>query len=297
MNIKQLKYFIAVVQAGSFSAAADELYISQSSLSKQIIALEKSLELDLFDRGKRKIVLTDAGQTFLPHAQQLNRHYEAMLIDMATYQTKAASLSVAAIPVIAQYGITDHITRFRNAHPHVQFILEEREAFAILPALNSYQFDLAFMRDNYLDDSQYGQIKLSYDKFVLAVSANHPCAGKPMVSLAELSDENFIMFDKGTVVHELAVEACRNAGFNPRIFYASLRIESVLGMVASGNGVALMMEQVFNYHRRHDVVSVRLVETVDSAVVLAWLKNKKLSGTARIFIDFLKKLPAPPDVA
>lgn len=296
MNIKQLKYFIAVAQAGSFSAAADELYISQSSLSKQIIALEKSLALDLFDRNKRKIVLTDAGLTFLPYAQQLNHYYEAMLIDMSTYQTKAASLSVVAIPVIAQYGITNYISRFRNAYPHVHFILEEREASAILPALNNYQFDLAFMRDNYLDGTQYGQIKLSYDKFVLVVSANHPCAGKSMVSLTELSDENFIMFDKGTVVHELAVEACRNVGFNPRIFYASLRIESVLGMVASSNGVALMMEQVFNYHRRSDVVSVQLVEMVESAVVLAWLKNKKLSVTARIFIDFLKKLLATPDV-
>ena len=72
MEIKQVQYFLAIVETGSFSAAADNLYISQSSLSKQIIALEKSLDVQLFDRSKRKVSLTEAGKVFENHAQNFN---------------------------------------------------------------------------------------------------------------------------------------------------------------------------------------------------------------------------------
>jgi DNA-binding transcriptional LysR family regulator len=108
------------------------------------------------------------------------------------------------------------------------------------------------------------------------------------LSLAELANENFIMFDKGTVVHELTVDACRAAGYEPRIFYASLRVESILGLVASNSGVALMMKKVYNYHKHPEVVAIPLRETISSNLVLAWLKQQKLSEAASSFVDFIR---------
>jgi DNA-binding transcriptional LysR family regulator len=82
METRQVQYFISIVEAGSFSAAADELYISQSLLSKQIMALEKELGVTLFDRSKRKISLTDAGEAFLKHARKLNSAYKNMSVEL-----------------------------------------------------------------------------------------------------------------------------------------------------------------------------------------------------------------------
>jgi DNA-binding transcriptional LysR family regulator len=287
MEIKQVAYFLRVIETGSFSAAADELYISQSSLSKQIIALEKELGFPLFDRSKRKISITPAGKAFLPHARSLQAVYQSMLVDVTPYKT-APTLSIIAIPVIAQYKITSHIAQFQQAHPEVQLALEEREAAAILPALNNLQFDLAFLRDNYLDKTAYNYIEVAQDHFLAILSRLHPLAGKPKLSLAELANENFIMFDKGTVVHELTVDACRAAGYEPRIFYASLRVESILGLVASNSGVALMMKKVYNYHKHPEVVAIPLRETISSNLVLAWLKQQKLSEAASSFVDFIR---------
>ncbi len=98
------------------------------------------------------------------------------------------------------------------------------------------------------------------------------------------------MFDRGTVVHELAVDACRAAGFEPRIFYASLRVESVLGLVASNSGVALMMEKVFAYHRHPDVVAIPLEEVIESTIVLAAPKDRKLPHAAKLFMEFVANL-------
>jgi DNA-binding transcriptional LysR family regulator len=288
MEIKQVQFFLAVVTTGSFSAAADELYITQSSISKQIIALEKELGVSLFDRSKRKIALTQAGESFLKHAQTLNADYQGMQAELSSYKT-TPYFSILAIPVIAQYGITTHLARFKSAYPKLNFMLDEREAATILPALNNHQYDLAFIRDYILDNEIHSFLKIAGDKLQLVVSENHRLAGRKFVSLAELSNENFIMFDKGTTIHELTMDACHRAGFEPRIFYASLRVESILGLVSSNSGIALMMKKIFDFHKPLDVVAIPLQENIESKLVLAWLKNKKLNHQARIFVEFMEK--------
>ena len=288
MEIKQVQYFLAIVTTGSFSVAADELYITQSSISKQIIALEKELGFPLFDRSKRKIALTEAGETFLKHARNLNADYQTLLAELSQYKT-APNFSIIAIPVIAQYGITTHLAQFKNAHPKLNFTLDEREAASILPALNNHQYDLAFIRDYALDRETYSLLEIARDKLQVVVSKSHRLAGRQSVTLAELADENFIMFDKGTIVHELTMATCRQAGFEPRIFYASLRVESILGLVGSNSGIALMMEKIFTYHKPHDVIAIPLQENIESNLVLVWLKNKQLARPAQVFIEFLEK--------
>ena len=288
MEIKQLQCVLAVAATGSFSAAAEEIYLSQSSLSKQILALEKELGVSLFDRSKRKISLTPAGETFLHHARTIDAAYRVMLSELGEHKT-IPSLAIVAIPVIAQYGITSYVAQFRSAHPDIELVLEEREASAILPALNNHQFDLAFVRDNYLDPADYVVQEIAHDRMLVVVSSKHRFAARSALALAELANENHIMFDKGTVVHELAVDACRSAGFEPRIFYASLRVESVLGLVASNSGVALMMGKVVEYHQHPDVVAIPLAESIESNIVLVAPKSNKPTRPVRVFMEFMTK--------
>lgn len=289
MEIKQVQYFLAIAETGSFSVAADNLYISQSSLSKQILALEKNLDVQLFDRSKRKVSLTEAGKAFQKHAQNFDDLYKSMLVDMGEFRKTLPTLSIAAIPVIAQYGITTFIAKFRSEYPDVNLVLEEREASTVLPALFQDKYDLAFVRDYGVDSSQFSTIEIVTDKLMIAVSKNHRLADRETLSLAELSNENFIMFNKGTLVHELALNACRSVGFEPRVFYSTLRGASIIGLVASNSGVALMMEKVLNYYRRPDVVAIPLKEMFESKIVITYLKEKKLSKSAKTFIRFIEK--------
>jgi LysR family transcriptional activator of glutamate synthase operon len=289
MKLKQVQYVLMVADIGSFTEAAEELYISQSSLSKQIIALEKELGMPLFDRSRRRIVLTRAGETFLKHARTLNETYLAMRTELSEYKT-TPSTSILAIPVIAQYGIPSYLAQFKRAYPHLDVTLEEREAVEILPALDDHGSDLALVRDNYLDAELYDSLVIARDRLLVAVSKTHRFADRPSVSLSELADENLITVGKASLIQALAVDACRKAGFEPRIFYASLRAESILGLVASNSGIALMMKRVFDYSRHLDVIGVPLDETIRSHVVLAWLKNKRFSKATRTFVDFMKKL-------
>ena len=289
MEIKQVQYFLAIVETGSFSAAAANLYISQSSLSKQIVALEKSLDVQLFDRSKRKVSLTEAGKVFEKHAQNFNELYKSMLVEIGDFRNTLPTLSIAAIPVIAQYGITTHIAKFRAAYPDINLVLEEREASTVLPALTQNKYDLAFVRDYGVDTDQFSTLEVVSDKLMVAVSKNHLLADRETISLSELCNENFIMFNKGTLVYELAINACNSAGFEPRVFYSTLRGASIIGLVSSNSGVALMMEKVLNYYRRPDVVAIPLQEVFTSKIVIAYMKEKKLSKPAKVFIRFMEK--------
>jgi DNA-binding transcriptional LysR family regulator len=288
MDILQIRYFLSIVETGSFSAAADEHYISQSSLSKKIIALEKELGIPLFDRSKRKVFLTDAGEVFLEHARKINVAYKAMIVDLNGYKSDTDSFSIAAIPVIAQYGITTYIAQFREVYPNIHFTLEEIDGLNILPALEEHRFDLAFTRHNFLDNEKFISMELCKDKLLVAVSNKNRHATRSRISIKELSDDNFIVFDRVTDLHKLIMEECKKAGYDPMIFYSSHRKVSVFALVGANIGLALLPSKIYEYHKHPDVLAIPLEEYIECNIVLAYLKNKKLPKAANVFVDFIK---------
>jgi len=292
MEIRQIQYFLSIVETGSFSAAADEHYISQSSLSKIIIALEKELGIPLFDRSKRKVSLTEAGEAFLEHAGKINVNYKAMVVDLNGYKSDTDSFAIAAIPVITQYGITTYIAQFKDMYPDIHFTLEEIDGLNILPALEERRFDLAFTRHNFLDHEKFTSLEIHKDKLLVVVSQKNPHATRSSISIKELSNDNFIVFDKVTELYKLVMDECEKAGFEPTVFYSSHRKVSVFGLVGANIGLALMPSKIYDYHKQPDVLAIPLVEHIECNMVLAYLKNKKLPGSAKLFIEFLEKIVA-----
>lgn len=289
MDIKQVEYFVSIAETGSFSLAAEALYISQSSLSKQIIALEKELGVKLLDRSQRKIALTEAGKIFLKHALKMKETHRSLEAELGEYKKATPSLKIVAIPVIAQYGITTHLAQFQKAYSDINFTIEERQASTALPALGQNKYDLAFARDYKIDAAIFSYFSILSDRFVAVVSCDHHLAQRKSIALNELADENFIMFNDGTLMHELSVNACKSAGFEPRVFYTAARTTSIIGMVASNIGVSLIMEKVLNYYQRSDVIAIPLKQTVESKIILAYPKDRKLSKSAKAFLEYMKK--------
>ena len=292
MEIRQIQYFLSIVDTGSFSAAADKHYISQSSLSKIIIALEKELSVSLFDRSKRKVILTEAGEAFLGHARKLDAAYKAMAVELTGYKSEGDAFSIASIPVLAQYGITTSIAQFKDLHPQIRFSLEEIDGLNILPALDEHRFDLAFTRHNNLNPDQYESIEICKDKILAVVSLKNQFSNRSSISLKELSNENFIVFDRVTDMYKLIMDECAKAGFEPTIFYSSHRKVSVIGLVGTNIGLALMPVKIYEYHQHPDVIAIPLDENIECNIVLAFLRNRKLPKAASQFIEFMAKMGA-----
>lgn len=289
MDIRQIQYFLSIVATGSFSAAADEHFISQSSLSKIIIALEKELNVFLFDRSKRKVILTEAGQAFIEPARKLNADYKALLEELDRYKSETDTFSVGTIPVLTQYGITTSIAQFRVEHPGIHFVMEEIHGFNILPGLDEHRFDLAIARHNYIDPEKYTNYVISKDKLLAVVSKKNHHATRHSISIKDLSKDNFIVFDKVTDLHRLIMDVCNHAGFEPTIFYSSQKKVSVFALVGTNIGLALIPSKIYEYHKDPDVVAIPLDEEIECNIVLIHLKNKKLPKSAELFIDYLVK--------
>jgi LysR family transcriptional activator of glutamate synthase operon len=292
MEFRQVQFFLSIVETGSFSAAAEEYYISQSSLSKVIIALENELAVPLFDRSKRKISLTEGGKAFLGYARKINDVYKAMLDGMDGYKSLTDTFSIASIPILTQYGITTWIAQFREMHQDIHFSLEEIDGLNILPALAEHRFDLAITRHNYLDHAQFESWELYKDKLLVVVAQNNRHAGRSSISLKELSNDNFIVFDKVTDMYKLVMDECGKAGFEPTVFYSSHRKVSVFALVGTNIGLALIPTRIYEYHRHPDVHAIPLEETIECNIVLTHLKNRNLPKTADSLIDFMKKMAA-----
>jgi len=130
MTFDQIQYFIAIAECNTYFDAAEELNISQSALSKQIIKLEKELGVALLDRSRRKASLTPAGETFYQDALALRRQYEIMNRHMKKYQICTGNkneLRVGTLPILTQYGLTAHFRQFTESHPDIHLILDEVE--------------------------------------------------------------------------------------------------------------------------------------------------------------------------
>ena len=215
-----------------------------------------------------------------------------MVVDLEEFKSRADSFSIAAIPVLSQYGITPLISQFRDQNPSLRFSLEEIDGLNILPALVEHRFDLAFTRHNYLNHDLYDSLEICKDKLLVAVSSRNHHAGRASISLSELSNDNFIVFDKVTDLYKLIMDECGKAGFEPTIFYSSHRKVSVLGLVGTNIGLALMPVKVFEYHQNPEVVAIPLEEQIECNIVLAHLKNRKLPVAAGLFVDFMARMSA-----
>lgn len=288
MDTVQIQYFLSIVDKGSFTEAAFDLNISQSSLSKRIISLEKELGVKLFDRTKRQISLTVEGKTFQSHAQTIYSEYLAMLAEIQPLRSQLDYLSIGTIPILTQYGITSKIADFRKQNPKIDLNLEELDGANIIRGLDEHRFNLVFTRHNNLNLEKYEVIEVKKDNFVVVLSKDHQFANRDSLSLPELQNENFVVFDKVTELFKIIMHECHKAGFEPRVFYSSHRKVSVVGIVSANIGLALMPSIIYEFHKQPDVTAVPLDKPIESNLVLAFPKNRKLSRTAQKFIEFMQ---------
>jgi LysR family transcriptional regulator, transcription activator of glutamate synthase operon len=210
-------------------------------------------------------------------------------VDISGFKSDIGSFSIAAIPVIAQYGITTYIAQFREVYPTIEFILDEIDGLNILSTVEDHRYDLAFTRHHLLDPDKFASLEISKDKLLVVVSAKNQHAKRSSISIKELSNDNFIIFDKVTDLNSLITDECRKAGFEPTIFYSSHRKVSVFSLVGANIGIGLMPSKIFDYHKNPDVLAIPLAEDIECNMVLVYLKEHKLPRSAQVFIDFIQE--------
>ncbi len=287
MELEYLCEFVAVVDCGSFSRAAEKICISQSSLSKHIMALERELGLKLIDRKPRLIELTPSGAQLLPLARQAQALSEALAAAVRKERHRGLlELQLATVPEMAQYGLTAVLSRFRKAYPEVELIVTECEKPAdALAGLASGRFELAFSRRVEDDYGDLDYLRFRPDKVAAVLPAGHRLSGERIIPLKALEHERFYLLDRTTGLHDLCVRLCRETGFSPNVVYTGSRPENILGMVAQEMGVALLMRRHADFLNYVGTVCVDIEPTIDSPICLVRHGGRPLSRVGRLFWD------------
>lgn len=289
ITIDQIKYFLAINKYKSFSLAAQELCISQSSLSKQIKALEHELNTLLFNRTTRSINLTDAGREFLVHSKVIIKEYDNAINSMKKYSISTHhSIKIGTLPVISQYGIISSIASFKSLYPDINIDVIEGERVDIIDMLDKGDIDFAFIRDFHIDKNIFKVNTLISDELVVVTSKDHSFSNKKYINLEDTVNEKFITLCSKSGFDKFCIEECEKHGFTPNIIYSINKIETILGLASENFGIALLMKRVISSFNK-DNISINLLKNpIKNSLSIVYKNNKKLSNNEILFMEFIQ---------
>lgn len=245
ISTRQLRYFVEIAESGSFSAAAERLFVAQSALSRQIKELESQLATPLFERTARQPRLTAAGLAFLPRARNLLGELEkACRLATEIGQGLRGSLRLSHSSTVPLTGaLLDRLTGYLQHNPGVSMDIAQLSSEAQLEELAEGRLEFGLLRLPVLRQHEGLCVQPLFDEpLLLAVAADHPLADEPSVYLAQLRDEAFISIphrQRGGLSY-LSAELCMREGFFPRAARVVSRKTTQLQLIQAGFGVALL---------------------------------------------------------
>jgi len=242
MELRHLRYFVAVAESLHFGRAATKLRIAQPSLSHQIAHLESELQTSLLTRTKRHVELTDAGRLFLQEARDvIARADRAALIAKRIGISGARRLTIGIGYCTHQQDIVAVIGEFHAGHQDIHVETRTMSVPLQLAALADGRLDVGFVRPP-VDDPALRCETVIREPLLAALPQKHPLVARTRLSLSALANEPFVLppRDAVPVFHDAVLKACREAGFVPHSSHEADRLPTVLGLVAAGAGVALV---------------------------------------------------------
>ncbi|MBX6392662.1 MAG: LysR family transcriptional regulator [Burkholderiales bacterium] len=249
MELRHLRYFVALAETLNFGRAAARLHISQPPLSRQIRALEHELGTPLFMRTARGVQLTEAGALLLPKARRLLRDAEALRAGARHIASgEIGRLNIGFISTAAYNILPALLPAFHRAHPHIKLQLQEATSDVQLAALRDGGLDVGFVLPQPLEAALRYQ-PLYREPLIAALPASR--RWPKALSLAALADEPFVLFPRkfGSALYDLVVGFCQRAGFSPRIEQEAIQMQTIVSLVAAGMGVALVPASLMHLRR------------------------------------------------
>ncbi|HCL3747097.1 TPA: LysR family transcriptional regulator [Pseudomonas aeruginosa] len=293
MELRHLRYFIAVADELHFGRAAERLGISQPPLSQQIQALEEEIGARLFERTNRRVELTDAGRLFLDESRQVLAQVDkAVLLARRAHLGELGELKIgftSSAPFTST--IPSSIHAFRKAYPDVHLDLQEMSSRQVLKALLEESLQVGVIRPLALPDAVHW-VELFREPLVAVLRADHPLAAgsEDGLAIAALAEEPFVFFPRsyGTGLYDQVIALTRQAGFSPRIAQEASEAMTIIGLVSAGLGVSILPAS-FRRTRVDGVVYRTLSDP--EATTAVWLVRRQNEGSplALSFIDLVTR--------
>jgi DNA-binding transcriptional LysR family regulator len=287
MELRHLRYFVAVAEELHFTRAAERLGIKQPPLSLQIRQLERELGTSLFHRLTRGVELTETGTLLLDEARRVLDQVERIKAEVqsrARGETGCIHLGFAGATCF-QPLVPGIIRAHRERYPGVLASPEQRDTPRLVAGLRSGEIDVAFVRPPLSDGEGLEVEPLVEEPMVIALPESHPRAGDRSMPLAALAEESFILFPRAVAsdLHDAIIASCQRAGFSCRLSQDSLQISTTVLMVAAGLGVSIVPQSIAQI-RLAGVAYIRIEGDAPRASISLAYRRDDRSTTVRNFV-------------
>jgi LysR family hydrogen peroxide-inducible transcriptional activator len=294
MNLRDLKYFVALADHLHFGRAAAASFVSQPTLSTQIRKLEEELGVALVERAPRKVMLTPAGRDVAARARRIVADVEQMReAARRSRDPEAGRVTLGIFPTLGPYLLPHVVPRIRARFPQLELLLVEEKSDVLLSRLHEGRLDAVLLALPVADEQLHVEF-LFEEPFVLAVPEAHALAGRDSLSLGELADERLLLLADGHCMREQALDVCHLSGASEKAEFQATSLETLRQMVAANVGVTLLPTLAVKPPvARSD--SIHLVGFRDPPpsrrIAMAWRRSSAMGDFLARLADVFRELP------
>ena len=299
MELRQLRYFVAVAREQNFTRAAEVLRIAQPPLSRQVQQLEHELGLALFERGSRPVRLTEAGRVLFEQATQILERVEDM--KLLTHRLQAGGRLHLGIGFVGStlYGYLPEVIRsYRAARAHAELTLVELTTMEQIAALKQHRIDVGFGRI-LLDDPAINRVVLRYERLSVALPPGHRAIGSPEpFLLSDIAGEPLLIYPKAPrpSYADQVLALLRERGSKPASVYEVRELQTALGLVAAGSGICVVPAGVEQL-RRDNVVYRRIGDPAAVSPIIMSTRKDDQSPEISLLLKLVRQLYARDGIA
>ncbi len=302
MNLRDLRYLVALADHRHFGRAAAACFVSQPTLSTQIRKLEEELGVPLVERAPRKVMLTPAGREAAERARRIVAEVEQMKEAARRSQDpEAGTVRLGIFPTLAPYLLPHVVPRIRTRFPELELLLVEEKSDELLARLRDGKLDAALLALPLQDDQLHAEF-LFEEPFLLAVPQGHPLSSRDALRLDELAELRLLLLEDGHCLREQALDVCRLSGALEKTEFRATSLETLRQMVAANVGVTLLPTLAVKPPvARSD--SIHLLRFEDShpsrSIAMVWRRSSAMSAFLEQLAQVFRALPdglLAPDV-
>ncbi|MEM1136898.1 MAG: LysR substrate-binding domain-containing protein [Bacteroidota bacterium] len=290
MEFRHLRYVLAVAEELNFRKAAEKLYISQPPLSRQIKEFEQALQVQLFDRNNKRVILTEAGSFFVTETKQMLQSFESIILKTRKiHENTSGEFRIGYISSTFSGAIAKLVQHLSACYPYVNFKLYEVPTIKQIAALEQGKLDLGILRAPILSPKIATKLWFK-DHFSLIYNRNN-CQVDSDKDIAQFKEATFVFFNKDYALHynTSLLAICAKYGFVPKVMHEVNNVNSIVQLVKNGMGVSIVpssvakncsYEEIGNWDLKH------ISESTEVLLATSRDKNSEITGNA---IDYLKR--------
>ncbi len=288
MTLNQLRYFCTASRCHSITKAAEELYVTQPTVSVAIRDLEIEFGISLFYRKGNQLILTQEGEAFYEKATYILQYCNELQADYSSMSRVKPPLRIGIPPMLSTVFFPELLTAFHQDYPEIAVVLEEYGSVRACNLVQNDTLDLALVNMEQYNIDKFHNVVLANDQVVFCVNKDHRLADKEIVTTKEMSKELLIFFNADSVQNQLLKTRFEMDGYIPNIVMRSSQIYTTLQFIKTGKYSCFLYSSMLDKFTDSEITGIPLNPPIHIKIGMIWKKGKYISGDMQTFLNFTR---------